>query len=451
MLKPNEELFEKAFDAEIENLLYVDPMAQRTMSYTEVQKLVIPPRDKTKVITYRIPSNMAVQLFDYKVKTNRIVFGPDLVLLGPNEVFTVLSLSGGRPKRADYKKSLAMLLGPDFMIDLVTVDTSDHARLNLQVSYNWQFDIDVNNYTPEQALKIFSSSDYIGLACRRLASLIRGAIARVPFDAFHKHSATIIHNAVFHPDSEDSYTVPKDDIEPLRFENRLLITGIDIQSVEPADAKTRDALTLSVQLAIEITTKSQEANARQDAEKREQEARGKLERQKLTDSAEAEKKKKDLLQLKADSTRVEATGRAVAEARASSLQKEIEAQAEVTQAENKAQAQLIASRSDLDVEVTQWKEDVEHQRSLYNLEISKKKLLAAIEAKKFTSLITAIGAGTVKSMAQAGPENQTRLLQALGLKSVLFTSGNSPINLFNTTGGLVTGNPAHSQQHQPPQ
>jgi len=83
------------------------------------------------------------------------------------------------------------------------------------------------------------------------------------------------------------------------------------------------------------------------------------------------------------------------------------------------------------------------------LEITKKKQLAAIEAKKFTSLVTAIGAGTVKSMAQAGPENQTRLLQSLGLKSVLFTSGNSPINLFNTTGGLGTGNLAHS--HQPPQ
>ena len=44
--------------------------------------------------------------------------------------------------------------------------------------------------------------------------------------------------------------------------NCLVITSIDIQSVEPVDQRTRDALQKSVQLAIEITTNSQEAAAR---------------------------------------------------------------------------------------------------------------------------------------------------------------------------------------------
>lgn len=44
--------------------------------------------------------------------------------------------------------------------------------------------------------------------------------------------------------------------------NKLNITSIDIQSVEPVDQRTRDALQKSVQLAIEITTNSQEAAAR---------------------------------------------------------------------------------------------------------------------------------------------------------------------------------------------
>jgi len=442
MLKAHEELWEKGFEQEVENLLFVDPMAQRTMSYSEVQKLQIPVRDRTRVISYRIPSNMAVQLFDYKTKTNRIVFGPDLVLLGPYEIFTILSLSGGRPKRADYKKSLAMLLGPDFMVDLITVDTSDHARLNLQVSYNWQFDIVTANATHEQAQKIFSSSDYIGLACRRLASLIRGSIARVPFDAFHKYSAIIIQNAVFHGD-EVELTTPRDS-KPLRFENLLVITGIDIQSVEPADAKTRDALTQSVQLAIEITTKSQEASALQEGARREQEARGRLDRQKLKDNADAEDKRKQLLTLKAESSLVEAKGRAVAEAQAHVLSKDIEAQAEVAQAEKKAKAFEINAKSDLDVNQTQWNEEVEHQKAMYNLEINKKKLLAAIEAKKFSAVVSSIGSDTIKQMAQSGPENQTKLLQALGIKSVIFTSGNSPVNLFNT--GSMANIGGHPQQ-----
>lgn len=45
-------------------------------------------------------------------------------------------------------------------------------------------------------------------------------------------------------------------------QNNLVFTSIDIQSVEPVDQRTRDALQKSVQLAIEITTNSQEAAAR---------------------------------------------------------------------------------------------------------------------------------------------------------------------------------------------
>lgn len=49
----------------------------------------------------------------------------------------------------------------------------------------------------------------------------------------------------------------------LRFpQNNLVISSVDIQSVEPVDQRTRDALQKSVQLAIEITTNSQEAAAR---------------------------------------------------------------------------------------------------------------------------------------------------------------------------------------------
>ena len=50
-----------------------------------------------------------------------------------------------------------------------------------------------------------------------------------------------------------------------RFEfpaNNLVITSIDIQSVEPVDQWTHDALQKSVQLAIEITANFQEASAR---------------------------------------------------------------------------------------------------------------------------------------------------------------------------------------------
>ena len=65
------------------------------------------------------------------------MFGPELVMLGPDEQFTQLSLSGGKPKKPFQIKSLCLLLGPDFCTDIIVVETADHARLSLQLSYNW--------------------------------------------------------------------------------------------------------------------------------------------------------------------------------------------------------------------------------------------------------------------------------------------------------------------------
>jgi len=58
-------------------------------------------------------------------------------MLGPDEQFTQLSLSGGKPKKPNQIRSLCLLLGPDFCTDVIVVETSDHARLQLQLSYNW--------------------------------------------------------------------------------------------------------------------------------------------------------------------------------------------------------------------------------------------------------------------------------------------------------------------------
>jgi len=46
-------------------------------------------------LTYKAPHNSAVQLYDYKNKISRIVFGPELVMLEPYEEFTLITLSGG--------------------------------------------------------------------------------------------------------------------------------------------------------------------------------------------------------------------------------------------------------------------------------------------------------------------------------------------------------------------
>eukprot|EP01120_Amphizonella_sp_Union-15-10_P007559 TRINITY_DN255_c0_g3_i4.p1 TRINITY_DN255_c0_g3~~TRINITY_DN255_c0_g3_i4.p1 ORF type:complete len:850 (+),score=263.87 TRINITY_DN255_c0_g3_i4:35-2551(+) len=427
MLSPYEELWEKDLPAVVEELL-----AKGSGSTTKDGKPQVQARNKTRAVTYRTPHNSAIQIYDYKAKKARVVFGPELVILGPDEHFTILSLSGDKPKRPHVIKSLHLFLGPDFMTDIVIVETGDHARLSLKLSFNWFFEVKKQDIA--DAEKIFSVPDFVGDACKAIASRVRGAVASVSFDHFHKHSAHLIRRAVFGADDSDKIRN--------RFEftsNNLVITNIDIQSVEPVDQRTRDALQKSVQLAIEITTKSQEAAARHEAERREQEARGRLERQKINDEAEAEKSRKSLLELQAQSATVEASGQATAEARAKAAAAAIEGEAAVKQAQLQADASRIRAQAELEQSKNRQDAEISHQKALNELEISKAQDLSEIDAAKFKDIVDAIGADTIASIAQAGPEMQAKLLQGLGLKGFLITDGHSPINLFNTAGGLIGG------------
>merc|ERR1712146_176742 len=58
--------------------------------------------------------------------------------------------------------------------------------------------------------------------------------------------------------------------------------------------------------------------------------------------------------------------------------------------------------------------------------------LAEIEAAKFAEIVE-----TIQQIARAGPEMQAKLLGGLGLKGIMITDGNSPINMFNTAKGLI--------------
>merc|ERR1711916_274280 len=183
--------------------------------------------------------------------------------------------------------------------------------------------------------------------------------------------------------------------------NNLVITNIDIQSVEPVDVETRKSLQRSVQMTIQITTNSQEAAARHTALREEEEAKGFLEQQRLENLAKSEESKKKLLELQAESAAVETSGQARAEAKA------------------KPEAELA------------------HSKALMEMEVTKKKQLAAIESNKFKNMIDAIGQDTITNIARAGPEMQAKLLSGLGIKSMMITDGKSPINLFQTAQQMI--------------
>lgn len=444
MLTQDEVLWEKELPPGVEELLNLahDPLADRGQTGTgKVQGQPSAPRNKTRVVSYRVPHNAAVQVYDYRAKRARVVFGPELVSLDPEEQFTVLSLSAGRPKRPHARRVLCLLLGPDFFTDVITIETADHARLQLQLAYNWHFELK-NRNDPEETAKLFSVPDFVGDACKAIASRVRGAVASVTFDDFHKNSARIIRTAVFgfemsEDTGPDGTLLPRARDRAIFPQNGLVVSSVDVQSVEPVDQRTRDALQRSVQLAIEITTNSQEAAAKHEAQRLEQEARGRLERQKILDQSEAEKARKELLELEAMSMAVESTGNAKAEAESRAEAARIEGEGSVLQAKLKAEALAIETEAELE-RVRKVRElELVYARAQMELEVSKAQQLADVEAKKFKEMTEALGPSTIRDLAVAGPEMQVKLLQSLGLKSTLITDGSSPINLFSTASGLL--------------
>lgn len=150
----------------------------------------------------------------------------------PYEEVTILNLSGEIPKKEGVIKNMALLLGPDFMTDRLEVETSDHAKLYLKLSYSWFFDVDKKNGSLESHMKLFQVKDFVGDCCKAMASRIRGAVSSISFKDFHKHSSDLIRNAIF-KQGEKYHTITS---------NNLKITSVDIMSIDPVDATTQKSL-----------------------------------------------------------------------------------------------------------------------------------------------------------------------------------------------------------------
>jgi len=385
-------------------------------------------RNKNHVVKYRCPPNSAVQVYNHRKKTSRVIFGPDLVVLGPHENFNVLSLSAGKPKRNNALKSLAVLLGPDFITDIIEVETLDHARLRIQYAANIKFEYTKGDKASEA--KIFAVPDYVGFVCNSNASRIRGMVARTPFDKFHRYSAKIVKESIFGIDEDGNVR------SVMRFsENNLVITNIDIQSIEPVDRQMRDSLLKSVQLAIEISTNSIERSAAHEAARNDQIALGSLERCKLENEQAAEKARKDLYELRAVTAAVESSGQAKAEAEARAERLLIEGQSEIEVAKLRSEAQEIEETANIESLTEARNAELSYQKGINILEIEKAQALAKVETNKVASMIGSIGSDTLNKIAAAEPEAKMKMLKLLNIQNTLISDGSTPINLYQGANG----------------
>lgn len=84
---------------------------------------------------------------------------------------------------------------------------------------------------------IFNVRDFVGDACNSIASKVRGKVASLKFDTFHKFCTRLIREAIFGLDENQKV------IDRFEFKsNKLVVTNVDIQRVEPVEESTKKSL-----------------------------------------------------------------------------------------------------------------------------------------------------------------------------------------------------------------
>lgn len=222
---------------------------------------------------------------------------------------------------------------------------------------------------------MFSVHDFVGDACKRISSRIRGVVSAVTFDNFHKNSTEIIQNAI-HRKADDGKLLPFH-IQA----NNLLITQVDIQSIDPVEEETRKSLQKSVNMAFDIQTRSQEAAAQHQAMRLQQEADGMIQRLEIQSEIQNEKVNKNFWELKSENEGVKSTGLAIANARAQAEADLINAKSEVEQAQFMVDSRKIKEQTDLELIKQQYEDEIKLAEDKLDLEIESKRKLVEVEVE----------------------------------------------------------------------
>jgi major vault protein len=414
LLQPNEILWEKELPSHIEKIFLQDQCKTS--------------RDKTRIVTYKCPNNSVMQIYSLKEKTNRICLGPNLVVLAPDEEFCLMNLSGGTPKLEGLVRTLYLRLGPNFSTDEFLVETSDHTRLTLRISYNWLFDI---NNSEIEAKKIFSVRDFIGDLCLTMASKIRSHIATITFEDFHKNSDLFIKKSVFGEKEGKIMSSTRFDV------CNLLINDVDVKSVIPDDPTTRELLAKSVSLAIELATKTIEQGFNIEAQIKDQEFKGELEKLKIANDIQLVEKNIIFNKYKVESQIIESTGLSRAQAQAQKDAALIESNAEVEYSKKLTESSEIENSFELSKIIKENDNTYLKKSENQRLELKEKTANNEIESNKFQKIMEALGPQTLIEISRAGPELQAKLLKGLNMSGYIVTDGNNPVNLFNIANGVT--------------
>ena len=302
MLEPWEERYHKTYTlSELEAINYRDGFDR-----TVAQPLWVLEREVTKIMTE---------------ESQRIVFGPKVLILGPYERPYIMRIAGGTPKNSKRLKIWKIRLGPNFSTDILEVRTRDNAVLRIRYRLKWHINVDMEN--PD---KIFSVSDFVGNMTEMMASIIRDEAANYDFEQLHSKASEIIKKAIFN--NKDSYIFE---------ENGLEITNIDIKEIVPSDAEIANQMNDAIKSNMNIYVNKIKQEAEIEAEK--QEILGRM---------QIEERRQDLIKRENENKKLESVGLAENEAQAALIRAQGEADALMLLEEAKSKGKLLLLKNQID-------------------------------------------------------------------------------------------------------
>lgn len=275
----------------------------------------LPKFDPSRAPTLSIPPGEAVLLTG--TQTREVVRGPAVRVLGFDETLETLTLSTGTPKRDEALLSTCFLrVEGNKVSDQVRVRTADHVELEVRLSYRVSF---VHKDEVDDA-RWFSVPNYVGLLCDHLGSIVRAAVRQQPIERFHAASAEVIRTALLGEKKGERRAGREFE------ENGMTVYDVEVLDVRILDGDVEALLTDAQRTAItsEVARKREQLRL-QTEQTKEEVARAiwAAQRETLAVETTLEQARRALqlakVEAKGEATRLEAVGKARAEAEALEL------------------------------------------------------------------------------------------------------------------------------------
>jgi major vault protein len=243
----------------------VADVAERKSTYHEPRTLILGAQ-KRGVPTIKVQPGYAVNL-NKSDGRREAVLGPKTILMEFSDTLDILRLSMGKPKNTDTLfETVYLNIYNNKITDIVEVETSDHVKVQLKLSYNVNFEGDPQKW--------FTIENYVKHLCDHLRSILKGSIRKRTIEDFYGSSTEVIRDTIL-----GEKPLPLKDGDPTKrlgrlfAENGMRVTDVEVLGVVIPDASIGQLLSQSqhnivkynINLSLkekelEVTRRSEEIN-----------------------------------------------------------------------------------------------------------------------------------------------------------------------------------------------